>query len=145
MYVDGDVHIENQGELVVEAGSTLRLSNGKTLVMNDGMYCANAKAIVALNDLPVPVIRFEEILPLSAGIRVFPNLTTGIFTLELANVEENSGANVEIYGMMGELVQQTTLFGERIYRFDLSNKPRGIYIVRVLHDDNIFIEKVVRQ
>jgi hypothetical protein len=52
---------------------------------------------------------------------------------------------VEIYGMMGELVKQTTLFGERSHQFNLSNQPRGIYIVRVLQGENLYMEKVIRQ
>jgi hypothetical protein len=47
--------------------------------------------------------------------------------------------------MMGELVQQITLFGERSYQFNLSSQPSGIYIVRVLQGENLYMEKVIRQ
>jgi len=149
-------------DLLVQSGGTIHLVAGQSVLLlpgviveangylrawidTDGMYCANAKAIVAAANQPIPEIKFEETLPSTAGIRVFPNPTTGIFTFELANIEEDSNTNVEIYSMMGKLVQQTTLFGERSYRFDLSNKPRGIYIVRVLHGENLYMEKVIRQ
>lgn len=149
-------------DLVVQSGGTVHLVAGQSVLLlpgviveadgylrawidTDGMYCLNAKAIVAVADQPIPEIIFEEAKPLAEGIRVFPNPTTGIFTLELPENEEDSRANVEIYSMMGELVQQTILFGERSYQFNLSQHSRGIYIVRVLLGENLYMEKVIRQ
>jgi hypothetical protein len=126
--------------ILVEANGYLR-----AWIDTDGMYCANAKSIVAASDQPLPEIRFDEALRLNSGIRVYPNPTTGFFILELPETDETSTTNVEIYGMMGELVQQTSLFGERSYQFNLSNNPRGIYIVRVLQGENLYMEKVIRQ
>jgi len=149
-------------DLVVQSGGTIHLVAGQSVLLlpgviveangylrawidTDGIYCLNAKAIVAAADQPIPEIMFEEAKPLAEGIRVFPNPTTGIFTLELPKSSENTTANVEIYGMMGELVQQTSLFGERSYQFNLSNQPRGIYIMRVMLGENLYMEKVIRQ
>jgi hypothetical protein len=149
-------------DLVVQSGGTIHLVAGQSVLLlpgilveangylrawidTDGMYCANAKAIVAAADQPIPEIKFEEALPLNQGIKVYPNPTTGIFTLELTESSENTKANVEIYSIMGELVQQTTMFGERSYQFNLSDKPRGIYIARVLQGENLYMEKVIRQ
>jgi hypothetical protein len=149
-------------DLVVQSGGIIHLVAGQSVLLlpgilveangylrawidTDGMYCANAKAIVAASDQPIPEIRFEEAMVAQRGIRVFPNPTTGIFTLELPETSENTSATAEIYGMMGELVQQTTLLGERSHQFNLSNQPRGIYIVRVLQGDNLFMEKIIRQ
>jgi hypothetical protein len=47
--------------------------------------------------------------------------------------------------MMGELVQQTTIFGQTSQQFNLGSQARGIYIVWVAHGDNIYLEKVIRQ
>jgi hypothetical protein len=149
-------------DLLVQSGGTIHLVAGQSVLLlpgviveangylrawidTDGMYCMNAKAIVAVADQPIPEIMFEEAKPLAEGIRVFPNPTTGIFTLELPATSESTTANVEIYGMMGELVQQKTLFGEKSHQFNLSNQPRGIYIVRVLIGENLYMEKVIRQ
>jgi hypothetical protein len=149
-------------DLVVQSGGIIHLVAGQSVLLlpgvlveangylrawidTDGLYCLNAKAIVAVADQPIPEIMFEEAKPFAEGIRVFPNPTTGIFTLELPKSSESATANVEIYGMMGELVQQTTLFGEKSYQFNLSNQPRGIYIVRVLIGENIYMGNVIRQ
>ncbi|MBE0661039.1 MAG: T9SS type A sorting domain-containing protein [Bacteroidales bacterium] len=149
-----DLLVQSGGVIHLVAGQSVLLLPGILVEANgylrawidtDGMYCMNAKAIIAVADQPIPEIKFEEAMPLSAGIRVFPNPTTGSFTLELPEAVEDSRANVEIYGMMGELVQQTTLIGERSYQFNLSDKPRGIYIVRVLQGESLYMEKVIRQ
>lgn len=149
-----DLLVQSGGVIHLVAGQSVLLLPGILVEANgylrawidtDGMYCMNAKAIIAVADQPIPEIKFEEAMPLSAGIRVFPNPTTGSFTLELPEAVEDSRANVEIYGMMGELVQQTTLIGERSYQFNLSDKPIGIYIVRVLQGESLYMEKVIRQ
>jgi hypothetical protein len=148
--------------LMVQSGGVIHLVAGQSVLLlpgifveangylrawidTDGMYCANAKAIVAASDQPLPEIKFDEALQMKSGIKVYPNPTTGFFILELPETDEESSANVEIYGMMGELVQQTTLLGEKNYQFNLSDKPRGIYIVRVLQGESLYMGKVIRQ
>jgi hypothetical protein len=139
-------------DLLVQSGGTIHLVAGQTVLLlpgviveangylrawidTDGMYCANAKAIVAASDQPLPEIKFDEALQMKSGIKVYPNPTTGFFILELPETDEESSANVEIYGMMGELIEQITLFGDRSYQFNLSSQARGIYIVRVLQGE----------
>ena len=149
-------------DLVVQSGGIIHLVAGQSVLLlpgviveangylrawidTDGMYCANAKAIVAATDQPVPEIKFEEALPPISGIKVYPNPTTGIFTLEMAESAANSRVDVQIFSMIGELVQQTNISGEKSHEFNLSSQPRGIYILRVLQGENIFMEKVIRQ
>lgn len=149
-----DLFVQSGGSIHLVAGQSVLLLPGILVEANgylrvwidtDGMYCANAKVIVAAADQPIPELKFEEVLPLTLGIKVYPNPTTGIFTLELPEATESAAANIEIYGIMGELVQQTTMFGERSYQFNLSDKPRGIYIIRVLQGENLYMGKVIRR
>jgi hypothetical protein len=149
-------------DLLVQSGGTIHLVAGQSVLLlpgviveangylrawidTDGIYCANAKAIVAASDQPLPEIKFDEALQMKSGIKVYPNPTTGFFIIDLPETDEESSANVEIYGMMGELIDQITLFGDRSYQFNLSNLARGIYIVRVLQVESLYMEKVIRQ
>lgn len=149
-----DLLVQSGGVIHLVAGQSVLLLPGILVEANgylrawidtDGMYCTNAKSILASSDQPLPEIRFDEALQMKSGIKVYPNPTTGLFLLELPETYEALISNIEIYSMMGELVQQTTLIGERSYQFNLSDRPRGIYILRVLQGESLYMEKVIRQ
>jgi hypothetical protein len=77
--------------------------------------------------------------------RVYPNPTTGIFTLELAASKGNQIVDVFISDMMGK-----TVFKERVseignWKFSLSDKPAGVYIVQVVSGDRVGTAKVIKQ
>jgi hypothetical protein len=75
--------------------------------------------------------------------QVYPNPTSGRFTLELSEIA--STVTIEIYGVMGEQILKQEVSGFMMYEFDLSTQPRGIYIVRVLNGDEMEIQRVIRQ
>ncbi len=47
--------------------------------------------------------------------------------------------------MPGERILQTQLAGQQQYKFDLSNRPGGVYLVRVVRGEDVGVEKVVKQ
>ena len=51
---------------------------------------------------------------------------------------------VEIYSMLGERILQTQLSGQQQYEFNLSGRPGGVYLVRVVRGDEVGVEKVVK-
>ncbi len=75
-------------------------------------------------------------------INIFPNPSSGIFTLSLSNVnarpDESFGrekCNVEIYNMVGEKVMfATPQYLRDDNRIDLSNQPNGVYFYRVVSE-----------
>ncbi len=52
---------------------------------------------------------------------------------------------VEIYSMIGELIISREISGEQSWRFNLGDRAKGIYIVRVVQGSEIEIWKVVKQ
>ncbi|MCK5591701.1 MAG: T9SS type A sorting domain-containing protein, partial [Candidatus Pacebacteria bacterium] len=90
-----------------------------TLILDTGIYCLNPYYFVddvyvgdtttGINDLST-----------SNNIRIYPNPTTGIFTVQGATGE------IEVYDMVGGKVLATTK--EEI---DLSSYAKGIYLIRV--------------
>jgi hypothetical protein len=76
---------------------------------------------------------------------IYPNPNEGIFTMELMDANHKSGIRVEIFDMMGARVKQIELSGKRLYEFDLSDKPAGIYLLRVIKGDKVGIWKVIRK
>jgi len=77
--------------------------------------------------------------------KVYPNPTTGSFTLELSEVSETSVVKVEIYGMRGEKILNDQFSGEKKHEFSLESKPTGIYFIRVFYGDNLGSQKIIKQ
>lgn len=78
-----------------------------------------------------------------SSFKVYPNPTTGNFILELTG--DADLVKLEIYGIWGEKILSTTLIGERRHEFSLSDKPVGVYFIRVLAGDNVETFKIIRQ
>ncbi len=47
--------------------------------------------------------------------------------------------------MLYERILQTQLSGQKQYEFDLSSRPGGFYLVRVVRGEEVGVEKVVKQ
>ncbi|MEI6436760.1 MAG: T9SS type A sorting domain-containing protein, partial [Bacteroidota bacterium] len=91
----------------------------------------------------------EEIIPslseASSFFNVYPNPTTGNFTIELSNkIDEASIVNVIIYAMSGEKTLNAQIAGERKHEFSLDGYPTGIYLIRVFNAENQGTFKVVK-
>ncbi len=77
--------------------------------------------------------------------KVYPNPTTGTFTLELNNVEESSIISVEIYGILGERILNKEMSGLKQQVFDLSGRQHGVYLIRVINGAEMGITKIIKQ
>ena len=83
------------------------------------------------------------------SISLFPNPSSGIFTLSLSDPDSylDEKCNVEIYNVLGEQVYSATPSllpqsggGASVsYAINLSPKPNGIYLYRVLKDDGSLV------
>lgn len=84
----------------------------------------------------------EELSQVSySDLRVYPNPSTGIFTLQIADGHQPmANSKIEVYNMLGEKVMNETLRpvtegqggqtqGDN--KIDLSAQPTGIYLYRV--------------
>lgn len=77
--------------------------------------------------------------------RVYPNPTTGEFTLELLKFEESSNISVNIYGMQGDKIHSAELPAGNRYTFNLANRKPGIYLIQVIENDKTGVMRVVKQ
>ena len=90
----------------------------------------------------------EDEIPRSivqSSFKVYPNPTTGNFILELTGESLVDEVQVDIYGMWGEKVLSTLLNGERKNEFSLSDKPVGVYFIRVVSGDKAETVKIIKQ
>jgi hypothetical protein len=116
--------------------------NMRGYISTNGQYCtAQAPSMVAT------VTGEEEIriVDRSVNVKIYPNPTTSNFTLELTGVEKSELVNIEIYSMKGEKVKSAELKGELTHEFSLSDKPSGIYLIRVTTSNGSFTNRIVKR
>ena len=78
---------------------------------------------------------------ISFASSVFPNPSTGKFTIALRNSNVNT---IEIYNVTGVKVFSASGINHRIYdEIDLTNYPNGIYFINIYTGEKSYKEKVV--
>ncbi|MBL0912727.1 MAG: T9SS type A sorting domain-containing protein [Bacteroidia bacterium] len=78
-----------------------------------------------------------------ADVRIFPNPGNGLFTV---NINGISSGSLEVLDMTGKRVYQTSLQNsEGIYQFDLSGFAKGIYVVNIRGEQEVYSRKIVLQ
>lgn len=79
-----------------------------------------------LKSLPTPL----------SNVRIYPNPSNGVFTLQANSYQPLSNSSIEVYNMLGAKVySHYQITKSSNYQIDLSNQPNGIYLYRVL-DEN---------
>ncbi|MGH1336983.1 MAG: SBBP repeat-containing protein [Aureispira sp.] len=89
----------------------------------------------------VTVIAIEGIEGGSAAIAVYPNPTTGNFSLDLGEVE---GAMLYVFAANGQLVQQQQLLGQGIHPLELEGAA-GVYFLQIQIGDQIQYRKLIKK
>ncbi len=135
------------------AGYSVKLLEGTSLkngsqvlarIVPGGPYCQR-KAIVAGYDL----ITFQgNEMNDSATIgddkiRIYPNPTGGLIYIELDDDMLQSDVKTEIYNLQAEKVLSFSSKGYKFYQADLSNQPRGLYIIRISTQGESFSLKAI--
>lgn len=92
-------------------------------------YCSSSDTLVIHVDKDVSVDIAEV-----AGLKVYPNPTTGKLIIEGENITQ-----VEIFNMQGVMVLQYSQVDE----VDLGRYPAGSYLIRIIANDRISIRKVL--
>jgi len=133
------------GNAVLMAGKAIRIMPGTMASAGGYLHGYITADCFYCNAIPhtLPQVMREESLPeLSSGIiqesstgnifKVYPNPTTGDFTIEIADNQLSVAGMIEIYGMKGEKIITKTLDGTRKHEMSLSDQPAGIYIIRMM-------------
>lgn len=146
----------------VKSGGTALLKAVTSITLNDGVLitpgvlgyfhasigafepCVLPLAMVASEEVVVPE-ELPEITSRESFFKVFPNPTTGSFNLELTGVTEETRIIVEVYSMMGDRLLQNELYGMMRYEFNLSELPRGVYLIRVIKGTQMGVERLIKQ
>ena len=86
-------------------------------------------------------IDFKSIEP---NVKTYPNPTNGKFSITIENAISKS-YDIQINNTVGELISKRTSVTEKNNEFDLSNYPKGVYLIQIKADKQIIGHKIVRQ
>jgi len=79
----------------------------------------------------------------SDAFRVFPNPTSGIFTIIPGNVS-NLNMEVTITNLNGQVVHSAILSGNTSYRLDITSFHDGIYFVRLRDGEKALVRRIIK-
>jgi hypothetical protein len=80
-----------------------------------------------------------------SSFRVYPNPTTGSFTIELIGNTLPVEANIEVYGFRGNSVMKTSLSGTSKQVISLEGQPAGLYFIRIVSEGTPETGKLIKQ
>jgi len=92
---------------------------------------------MAENEIPRSIVQ--------SSFKIYPNPTTGNFILEVTGESIVDKITVDVYGIWGEKVLSKVLKGDRKHEFSLSDKPSGVYFIRIITGDNAETVKIIKQ
>jgi hypothetical protein len=84
-------------------------------------------------------------VPVTDNFRIYPNPTTGIFTLEQTVFVSSQVLNLEIYTLLGKRIMSDNIAGEKKHQINLGDVPAGIYLVRIMTGEKVETTKLIKQ
>ena len=111
-------------------------------ITSNNQYCSTTKGSIVSTDAQEQETTFA---PADSRFRIYPNPTTGVFTLDLGNASGTEKSLVEIYGMRGDKVFSTEITGAGKHELTLAGKPTGVYMIRVISGNNTETARIIKQ
>ncbi len=146
--------VQDGGSATLIAGSSISILPGTTVHLNgyfsgyiapSGPFCANPTFVANQGGNIIPDNHLESPATTAGSMfKVYPNPTTGMFTLEISGTDIPEKISVEIYGPRGEKILSQEVSGQKSREFSLSNTPAGLYFVRVYTGDKAETIKLVK-
>lgn len=78
----------------------------------------------------------------SENVSIFPNPTSGLINVSLNSLPDKT-AIVEVSNLAGKVIKSNTF--KKCIGIDMTDNPKGIYIIKLLIDDEIIVKKICVQ
>jgi hypothetical protein len=147
------VTVQNGGSSIFVAGQKISFLPGTSVVSGgymhgyitpDGEYCGQiANPVVATPASAVEVTSVPEFMA-RQNIRIYPNPTTGIFTVELKGDNGSVMTRAELFSVSGAKGMSVDLKNERKHEFSITGLTPGIYFIHVHTPQRSEILKIVK-
>ena len=79
-----------------------------------------------------------------SSVKIYPNPTTGAFTIELGGDFNTDILKVDVFGMHGEKVYSEILRKEVKHKFSLIDLPNGLYFIRIITGEKAETIKLIK-
>jgi hypothetical protein len=122
-------HIKSVCSYLGKSGSVSSIINNK----------AGCNSVSEIEDSCATPNTSIELLNLESNSIVYPNPTSGVFTIEINNAKTNK---VIITDFSGKIIAEQSVKG--VAKFDLSSHSGGIYFIQVQSDDISITKKLVK-
>ena len=143
------------GEVTLVASQFIRLLPGTTVQLNGFLHAFITRQCIPCNSWKISPADSDLLISDGSGnflqeverkttMRVFPNPTLGIFTLEINGLNQTDNVNVEIFTARGEKLQSENFINGHRHQFSLADYPAGIYFIRVITGTWVETVKVIR-
>jgi hypothetical protein len=142
---DGDFSFELNMQLGTPSGSAEQFV-AKDAVDKETIFPGLTYASINDSSLHVGLNEKPVIDKNKSLISVYPNPTTGEFSLGIKSIEYNSNTRYAIYNMLGAIVLRKNLennSGEITDKIDLSTYPKGMYFIEVSVDGKKSTSKLI--
>jgi hypothetical protein len=152
------VKIKTTDNVTVNSGKSAVFKAGKEILLQPGFEAQlNSDFTAIIEGCPdftpedcgstYRIGKFEndDFVELSKNISATPNPTNGeiLVTLNIENLESSNGG---IYDSKGNIVMRILPELIRKNKFDLniSSLPSGLYFIKIHNDENVFVEKLIK-
>ena len=111
---------------------------------NDGMYAVIVEKNGCIDTSSCHNISTVGVVEISSSIdlTIYPNPSNGKFKFSIINPQLIKNSTVEIYNIQGKKVYQASI---TLSEIDLSEQPKGTYLMKINEGQNILIKKIVLQ
>jgi len=103
-----------------------------TITDNNG--CSRTSCVTVVNTTGV-----DNVTSGSGGVVIYPNPSSGEFTVSIKNYELGITNSIEIYDVLGEKVYSRFLIPNSSFLINLSTQPNGVYFYLVRKDDGTLL------
>lgn len=137
------------GEATLVAGAKISMLPGtkvytgghlRGFLTATGDYCGNKEAEAEADWADSTLLAADE-----SRVKIYPNPTSGDFTLEMPGDRDHGPVQAEIYDLRGAQMQIYRFDAGRTFRLSLAGYPAGMYFVRVTTATATVVERVIRQ
>jgi hypothetical protein len=142
--------IQNGGVATMIAGQNIRYLPGTTVqaggymhgyITVNNQYCLQSPAMVTALTGGVEEVTFTSDVN---SFIIYPNPTSGNFTLEQKSTRVYEKVVAEVYSMRGERLMTREMVGEKKHEFWTSDLPHGLYFVKIVADEYVETFKLVK-
>ena len=134
-YLEGDVVSTEQNLQDVNAGSyTLVLTDDNACIEEFGPFVVDMN--VSSNDL-----EFDF------DINVFPNPSSGLFFVEVSDLNVQEEISLEVVDLTGKVISTSSLSGSSnfVEKINLDKNASGVYLLKIVMSDQVQLIRLIKE